>query len=158
VACHDPTILRLVRTARLVTSGDLTARSGIRSRDEIGTLASSFDEMTEKLRRQHLATVKALTSAIDARDPNTMGHSMRVGQLAVMIGRQLALEDSILARLEIGGYLHDIGKIGIRDAILLKPGAFPGGARNHQEHAHRPGHSRPRGTCGRGPAGGGKPS
>ncbi|HET9476113.1 MAG TPA: HD domain-containing phosphohydrolase, partial [Dehalococcoidia bacterium] len=117
-------ILRLVRTARLVTSGDLTARSGIRSRDEIGTLASSFDEMTEKLRRQHLATIKALTSAIDARDPNTMGHSMRVGQLAVMIGRQLDLEDSVLARLEIGGYLHDIGKIGIRDAILLKPGSL----------------------------------
>ena len=117
-------ILRLVRTARLVTSGDLTARSGVRSGDEIGTLASSFDEMTAKLQRQHLATVKALTSAIDARDPHTMGHSARVGQLAVMIGRHQGLEDSVLARLEIGGYLHDIGKIGIRDAILLKPGGL----------------------------------
>src|SRR3990172_1182651 len=114
-------ILRLVRTARLVSSGDLTARSGVRSSDEIGALASSFDEMTAKLQRQHLATVKALTSAIDARDPHTMGHSVRVGQLAVMIGRHQGLEDSVLARLEIGGYLHDIGKIGIRDAILLKP-------------------------------------
>jgi putative nucleotidyltransferase with HDIG domain len=128
-------ILRLVRAARLVSSGDLTARSGVRSGDEIGTLASSFDEMTAKLQRQHLATVKALTSAIDARDPHTMGHSVRVGQLAVMVGRHLGLEDSVLARLEIGGYLHDIGKIGIRDAILLKPGSLtPEERRIIQEH------------------------
>jgi putative nucleotidyltransferase with HDIG domain len=115
-------ILRLVSTARRVTSGDLTARSGVQSADEIGTLATSFDEMTERLQRQHLSTVRALTSAIDARDPYTMGHSVRVGQLAMMIGRQLGRDDLILSRLEIGGYLHDIGKIGIRDNVLLKPG------------------------------------
>jgi putative nucleotidyltransferase with HDIG domain len=117
-------LLRLVRTARLVAAGDLTARSGVVSGDEIGTLASSFDDMTSKLQRQHLATIKALTSAIDARDPHTMGHSVRVGQLAIMIGRHLGLDQRTLAQLEIGGYLHDIGKIGIRDAILLKPGAL----------------------------------
>ena len=117
-------ILRLVRTARLVSSGDLTARSGVRSGDEIGTLASSFDLMTDKLQRQHLATVRALTSAIDARDPHTMGHSIRVGQLAVMIGSHIGLGERTLSQLEIGGYLHDIGKIGIRDAILLKPGSL----------------------------------
>src|SRR5207244_13631913 len=64
----------------------------------------------------------ALTSAIDARDPYTMGHSVRVGQLAMMLGRELGLEDTRLARLEVGGYLHDIGKIGIRAAVVLKPG------------------------------------
>jgi putative nucleotidyltransferase with HDIG domain len=85
-------------------------------------LAQSFDEMTDKLQRQHLSTVRALTSAIDARDPYTLGHSVRVGQLAVMLGRELGLDPEVLARLEIGGYLHDIGKIGIRDAVLLKPG------------------------------------
>jgi putative nucleotidyltransferase with HDIG domain len=128
-------ILRLVRTARLVSSGDLTARSGVRSGDEIGTLASSFDQMTDKLQRQHLATVKALTSAIDARDPHTMGHSVRVGQLAVMIGSHLGLGERTLSQLEIGGYLHDIGKIGIRDAILLKPGLLtPEERRVIQEH------------------------
>jgi putative nucleotidyltransferase with HDIG domain len=115
-------ILRLVSTARRVSSGDLTARSGVHSADEIGTLATSFDEMTERLQRQHLSTVRALTSAIDARDPYTMGHSVRVGQLAMMIGRQLGLDDLLLSRLEVGGYLHDIGKIGIRDNVLLKPG------------------------------------
>ena len=115
-------ILRLVRTARLVASGDLTARSGVKTSDEIGTLASSFDDMTSKLQRQHLSTIKALTSAIDARDPHTMGHSVRVGQLAIMIGGHLGLDEKTLGHVEIGGYLHDIGKIGIRDAILLKPG------------------------------------
>ena len=113
-------LLRLVRTARLVTAGDLTARSEVRSGDEIGILACSLDEMTEKLQRQHLAAVRALASAIDARDPYTRGHSARVGQLAVMLGRHLGLREKTLARIEIGGYLHDIGKIGIRDTILMK--------------------------------------
>jgi putative nucleotidyltransferase with HDIG domain len=115
-------ILRLVRTARKVSAGDLSARSGVHSSDEIGTLASSFDEMTERLQRQHLSTIRALTSAIDARDPYTMGHSVRVGQLAMMVGRKLGLDDVMLSRLEVGGYLHDIGKIGVRDNVLLKPG------------------------------------
>jgi putative nucleotidyltransferase with HDIG domain len=115
-------IMRLVRTARQVSAGDLSARSGVRSSDEIGTLATSFDDMTARLQRQHLSTVRALTSAIDARDPYTMGHSVRVGQLSMMLGRELGLDESVLSQLEIGGYLHDIGKIGIRDTILLKPG------------------------------------
>lgn len=128
-------ILRLVRTARLVASGDLTARSGVRTSDEIGTLASSFDDMTGKLQRQHLATIKALASAIDARDPHTLGHSVRVGQLAVALGRHLGVDEKALAQIEIGGYLHDIGKIGIRDAILLKPGKLtPEERRVIEEH------------------------
>lgn len=117
-------ILRLVRAARQVASGDLTARSGVHTSDEIGTLASSFDVMTDKLQHQHLATIKALASAIDARDPHTLGHSLRVGQLAVTLGRHLGIDDKTLAQIEIGGYLHDIGKIGIRDPILLKPGTL----------------------------------
>jgi putative nucleotidyltransferase with HDIG domain len=114
-------LMRLVRTARQVTAGDLTVRSGVHTPDEIGVLAESFDQMTERLQRQHLATMRALTSAIDARDPYTAGHSARVGQLAVEIGTQLELPESMLQHLEIGGYLHDIGKIGVRDNVLLKP-------------------------------------
>jgi putative nucleotidyltransferase with HDIG domain len=117
-------IRKLLETTRLVAEGDLTVRSGVKSSDEIGALAASFDEMTVKLQRQHLATISALTSAIDARDPSTLGHSVRVGQLALMIGRHLELDEKTVARLEIGGYLHDIGKIGIRDAVLLKPGGL----------------------------------
>ncbi len=124
-------IQRLVRAARSVASGDLDARSAVSSDDEIGILARSFDQMAEslqdytrRLRRQHINTVKALTSAIDARDPYTLGHSVRVGQLAMMLGRQVRLDEKVLSELEIGGYLHDIGKIGVRDAVLLKPGAL----------------------------------
>ncbi len=113
-------LLRLVGTAREVSAGDLTARSGVRTGDEIGVLATSFDAMTARLQRQHLSTVKALTAAIDARDPYTAGHSARVGHLAVQIGERLGLPQSQLQHLEIGGYLHDIGKIGVRDAVLLK--------------------------------------
>ncbi len=117
-------LLKLVAAARAVAAGDLSVRSAVRTRDEIGVLARSFDTMTERLQRQHLATIRALTSAIDARDPYTAGHSVRVGQLAVEIGTALGLPESQLQHLEIGGYLHDIGKIGVRDAVLLKTGAL----------------------------------
>jgi putative nucleotidyltransferase with HDIG domain len=113
-----------VKTAHAVSEGDLTARSGITSRDEVGELATSFDAMTERLSRQHVSTIRALTSAIDARDPYTAGHSVRVGQLSVEIGRELELPSRELQFLEVGGYLHDIGKIGIRDSVLLKPGTL----------------------------------
>jgi putative nucleotidyltransferase with HDIG domain len=112
---------RLVAATRAVAAGDLSARSGVSSSDEIGVLGRAFDAMAERLQRQHLGTIRALTSAIDARDPYTLGHSMRVGQLAVELGRELEVTPAQLQHLEIGGYLHDIGKIGVRDAVLLKP-------------------------------------
>lgn len=115
-------IFKLVAAANAVSLGDLSARSGVKGRDEIGSLGRAFDAMTERLQTQHLATVKALTSAIDARDPYTMGHSTRVGQLAVELGKKLGVSASTSQHLEIGGYLHDIGKIGVRDSVLLKPG------------------------------------
>lgn len=124
----DP-ILKLVDAARSVASGNLKTRSGIRSGDEIGWLARSFDQMTEsleeqaeRLREHHVSTIKAVTSAVDARDPYTLGHSVRVGRLAAMLGQQLGLPEKVTDEIEIGGYLHDIGKIGVRDTVLLKPG------------------------------------
>lgn len=117
-------VQRLVRAAHAVGQGDLSVRAGVRGLDEIGILGRAFDDMTEKLQNQLLSTVRALTSAIDARDPYTMGHSLRVGQLAMEIGRHMELDDQKLRHLEVGGYLHDIGKIGVRDNVLLKPGAL----------------------------------
>ena len=114
-------LAKLLAAARSVSDGDLTARSGVHSRDEIGALASTFDAMAERLQRQHLGTIRALVTAIDARDPYTRGHSVRVGRLSVDLGSQFGLTEAQLQHLEVGGYLHDIGKIGIRDAILLKP-------------------------------------
>jgi len=113
---------QLLATTQAVTAGDLTARTRISRRDEIGDLARSFDVMTEKVQKQQLATIAALTSAIDARDPYTAGHSMRVGKLCAELGSALGLPAAQLQHLEVGGYLHDIGKIGVRDSVLLKTG------------------------------------
>jgi len=122
-------IQQLVAAARLVAAGNLETRSGVQSSDEIGLLAHSFDQMTEslaesaeRLRLRHISTIQAVTSAVAARDPYTLGHSIRVGRLASTLGRQLGLSEDILGQIEIGGYLHDIGKVGVRDSILLKPG------------------------------------
>jgi putative nucleotidyltransferase with HDIG domain len=115
-------VSKIVAAANAVGRGDLSVRSGVTGGDEIGVLGIAFDAMTERLQNQLLSTVRALTSAIDARDPYTHGHSLRVGQLAVELGRELGLEGTALQHLEIGGYLHDVGKIGVRDAVLLKPG------------------------------------
>ena len=66
--------------------------------------------------------VRALTSAIDAKDPYTCGHSDRVARLSVCLGHQLGCDVQILNQLYMGGLLHDIGKIGIDDNVLRKPG------------------------------------
>ena len=66
--------------------------------------------------------VQALTSAIDAKDPYTCGHSDRVARISVCLGKHLGCDVDELNRLYMGGLLHDIGKIGIDDTVLRKPG------------------------------------
>ncbi len=73
--------------------------------------------------REFLAgVVRALTSAIDAKDSYTCGHSERVADVAVQIGRELAFDKEQLSTLYLSGLLHDIGKIGIDNQVLNKPG------------------------------------
>jgi putative two-component system response regulator len=67
------------------------------------------------------AILKSLALTIDARDPYTDGHCERLSELAVALGSALGLSREELSALDRGGYLHDIGKIGIPDAVLLKP-------------------------------------
>lgn len=69
-----------------------------------------------------LGIVRALTSAIDAKDPYTCGHSERVAQLAYQIARKMGLTEDQQNRVYLSGLLHDVGKIGIRDSVLLKTG------------------------------------
>ena len=73
------------------------------------------------IRNMFTQTVRALASAIDARDPSTKKHSEHVSGIAVEIGQAMNLSESEIEQLEWAGLLHDIGKIGIRDAVLLKP-------------------------------------
>jgi len=70
------------------------------------------------------SVVRALTSAIDAKDPYTCGHSDRVARLSVSLARQLGCDKEDLNTIYLSGLLHDIGKIGIDDNVLRKPGAL----------------------------------
>jgi putative nucleotidyltransferase with HDIG domain len=97
--------------------------------DEIGYLTSSFNEMTASLEEKtqaleatSFASVEALARAIDARDPYTYGHSARVARLSFEIAREVGLHADQLAALGRAALLHDIGKIGVADRVLRKPG------------------------------------
>ena len=70
----------------------------------------------------HLATVLSLAEALDQRDSGTAKHSQTVGRLCEMMSRELGFDEDRIDRLRLAGILHDIGKIGVPDSILCKPG------------------------------------
>jgi HD-GYP domain-containing protein (c-di-GMP phosphodiesterase class II) len=89
----------------------------------------------DRLKDAMFGLVRCLTGAIDAKDPYTWGHSERVGRIAVRLGRQMGLSAAALSDLYLAGLLHDIGKIGIRDSVLQKPGKLdPEEIAHIQEH------------------------
>lgn len=108
----------------------------IYSRDELGSLTESFNEMTSIITSQrdrlseyasdleeaYVSTVTVLSAAIDARDHYTLGHSTRVAQLSIQLGKKMGLNKEELEQLEIACLFHDVGKIKIPDSILLKKG------------------------------------
>ncbi len=87
-------------------------------------IAASLDNgrLYQQLKEQNLQTIGALAAAIDARDPYTLGHSEQVMRYSVRLGELLDLALDRIEHIRYGALLHDIGKIGIRDYILLKPG------------------------------------
>lgn len=81
------------------------------------------------------AVILGLGATIEARDPCTRGHCQRLAQYATTLGKSLGLDDGDLGALERGGFLHDIGKIGVPDAVLLKDGKLdPDESRVMREH------------------------
>ena len=101
----------------------LLIESGIKSieqMNEIKRINEELSETYEKLERAYLDSVQTLRYTVEAKDPYTRGHSDRVANYSVLIGKYLGLSDTDLKTLEIGGLFHDIGKIGIPDSILLK--------------------------------------
>ncbi len=98
-------------------------------------LAESYRHV--KKEHEHvLASMSALITALEARDEYTKGHTARVSRMAMRLGRHMGLDEHTLKDLEIGANLHDIGKIGVRDAVLLKPGRLtPEEYAKIQEHA-----------------------
>jgi HD-GYP domain-containing protein (c-di-GMP phosphodiesterase class II) len=111
-----------------IARGDFKGTIEIRSLNEIGQLAETFNHMTQQLakydrdmRDLFKSTIKSLAASIDAKDPYTRGHSERVAKFSKEIARQLGYDEKALERVEISGLLHDVGKIGIDDAVLRKP-------------------------------------
>ncbi len=78
-------------------------------------------EKHQELRVAYIQTIRALAEAVDAKDPHTFGHSERVGVFASKMARELGLPKELIERVYIAGLLHDVGKIGVRDAVITKP-------------------------------------
>jgi putative nucleotidyltransferase with HDIG domain len=96
---------------------------------ELDTLTATFNDLRAAVasaeadsEAAYLGVIGALATALDARDPYTAGHSQRVADLSVSIGRQMRLAEADLETLRVGALLHDIGKIGVSDAVLRKAG------------------------------------
>ncbi len=117
----------LERMAAARDVGRLLPRTG--SSRELDTLTDTFNALMtslaaaeEQTEAAYTGAIRALAAALDARDPYTAGHSERVSVIAVAIGRELQLPVDDLEVLRLGALLHDIGKIGVPDQVLRKPG------------------------------------
>ena len=128
----------LTAFSHAIARGDFSQRVQINTRTEIGELAGTFNTMSEELehyvldlkraarenRELFMASIQMLAGAVDEKDPYTRGHSDRVTRYSVMICRQMQLGDEFLEVVRVSAQLHDVGKIGIEDQILKKPGAL----------------------------------
>jgi putative two-component system response regulator len=84
-----------------------------------------------RLEELFLASVQSLAEALEVKDPYTRGHSVRVSHYAVLIAREMGLSGELLRQIELGGHVHDIGKIGVREDVLNKPGKL-----TNEEYQH----------------------
>jgi putative nucleotidyltransferase with HDIG domain len=137
----------LVRSMRVVSAGNLQHRASITSKDEIGYLAQAFNEMTASLEEKTaaleettFASMEALARAIDARDPSTFGHSARVAAVSIEIADEMQLPVKERESLRRAALLHDIGKIGVEDRVLRKPGPLNDAEMDEMREHSRIGH------------------
>jgi putative two-component system response regulator len=94
-------------------------------------LADMVDQQALRIEELFLEGVQALAQALEAKDPYTKGHSSRVAAYAGNVARRLGLSDADAALVELGAELHDVGKIGVRETVLQKPGPL-----TPEEYAH----------------------
>jgi HD-GYP domain-containing protein (c-di-GMP phosphodiesterase class II) len=128
----------LTESSRAIARGDFTQRVHLKSRTEIGELAQTFNTMSDDLERfvfdlkraaeenraLFLSSIQMLAGAVDEKDPYTRGHSDRVTRYSVILAKEMGLLTEEIERIRISAQLHDVGKIGIEDRILKKPGAL----------------------------------
>ena len=102
----------------------LLVESGLKSVTQMKIIADinqQLEEANQQLKEAYYGTIESLRLAVDAKDSYTAGHSDRVSYYSVLIGKQLGLSEEDVEILKQGALFHDIGKIGIPDAILQKP-------------------------------------
>ena len=122
-------LLKLMRASREVAGGNLEVQVPRESNDEIGVVASSFNTMVQNLQQSHdemvatsESTLEGWAKALELRDKETSGHTVRVTALMLELCRIIQIPEDQLVHIRRGTTLHDIGKMGIPDTILLKPG------------------------------------
>jgi putative nucleotidyltransferase with HDIG domain len=128
----------LAASTRAISRGEYHQRAGVHGAAEISDLAETFNKMAgdieenierlkeaaEENRELFLGSIRMLAAAIDEKDPYTRGHSGRVAKYSQLIGQELSLSPENLDRMRIAALLHDVGKIGVDDRVLKKPGAL----------------------------------
>jgi HD-GYP domain-containing protein (c-di-GMP phosphodiesterase class II) len=128
----------LAASTRAISRGEFHQRSAVRGASEISELAENFNKMAgdieeyierlkeaaEENRELFIGSIRMLAAAIDEKDPYTRGHSGRVAKYSTFIGQELGLTTEELDKLRISALLHDVGKIGVEDRVLKKPGAL----------------------------------
>jgi putative nucleotidyltransferase with HDIG domain len=128
----------LAASTRAISRGEFHQRSAVRGAAEISELAENFNKMAgdieeyierlkeaaEENRELFIGSIRMLAAAIDEKDPYTRGHSGRVAKYSTLIAQELGLTDQELDTLRISALLHDVGKIGVEDRVLKKPGAL----------------------------------
>jgi putative nucleotidyltransferase with HDIG domain len=128
----------LAASTRAISRGEFHQRSAVRGASEISELAENFNKMAgdieeyierlkeaaEENRELFIGSIRMLAAAIDEKDPYTRGHSGRVAKYSTLIGKELGLSAADLDTLKISALLHDVGKIGVEDRVLKKPGSL----------------------------------
>jgi HD-GYP domain-containing protein (c-di-GMP phosphodiesterase class II) len=126
----------LVHSTRAISRAEFHERVPVRGAAEISELAETFNHMAGDIeeyvlklkdaatenRELFLGSIRMIAAAVDEKDPYTRGHSGRVQKYSTLIGDAMGLNDQDLDTLSISALLHDVGKIGIDDRVLKKPG------------------------------------
>jgi putative nucleotidyltransferase with HDIG domain len=129
-------IRALAASTQAISRGEFHERAPVRGAAEISELAETFNSMAgdieqfiERLkqaanenRELFLNSIRMVASAIDEKDPYTRGHSGRVAKYSLILARELNQSEEEIEKLRVSALLHDVGKIGVDDRILKKPG------------------------------------
>lgn len=97
-------------------------RLRLENREHQERLEERVQQQARRIEELFLAAIQSLVQALEVKDPYTRGHSDRVSRNSGVIARALGLDESLVGQIELGGHVHDIGKIGVREEVLNKPG------------------------------------